>query len=344
MRYLNVCFLGLAAVLMLASCSSSDDSTKLGNWIKKADYAGDARYEAVAFVIGDTAYVGTGFGGPNKGAKLSTFYKYDASKDNWSLVASLQDPNDPFRNLGRTGASAFAAGGKGYVTTGFDSSYLSLNDTWCYDPTHNSWSSKANFPGAARYYAVGFAIGDSGYVGTGVTGSSGTITSDFFRYDPKNDKWDAITSLKDKRKNAVSFVINDSAYVVSGTGSGSTSAYYMYVYDRSTDTWREKSQIRNATDYSYDDDYTTIARTQAVAFVINNKAYLATGTLPNTWEYDPVSDRWTEKTAFDGTTRTGAVGFSVKGGGYVATGLNSSSGLDDLRQFDPNAENDTNDN
>jgi len=344
MRYLNVCFLGLAAVLMLASCSSSSDSTKLGNWIKKADYAGDARYEAVAFVIGDTAYVGTGFGGPNKGAKLSTFYKYDASKDNWSLVASLQDPNDPFRNLGRTGASAFAAGGKGYVTTGFDSSYLSLNDTWCYDPTHNSWSSKANFPGAARYYAVGFAIGDSGYVGTGVTGSSGTITSDFFRYDPKNDKWDAITSLKDKRKNAVSFVINDSAYVVSGTGSGSTSAYYMYVYDRSTDTWREKSQIRNATDYSYDDDYTTIARTQAAAFVINNKAYLATGTVQNTWEYDPVSDRWTEKTAFDGTSRTGAVGFSVKGNGYIATGLNSSAGLDDLRQFDPNAENDTNDN
>lgn len=344
MRYLNVCFLGLAAVLMLASCSSSSDTTKLGNWIKRADYAGDARYEAVAFVIGDTAYVGTGFGGPNKGAKLSTFYKYDASKDNWSLVASMQDPNNPFKNLGRTGASAFAAGGKGYVSTGFDSSFLSLNDTWCYDPNHNSWSQKANFPGAARYYAVGFAIGDSGYVGTGVTGSSGTITSDFFRYDPKNDKWDAITSLKDKRKNAVSFVIKDSAYVVSGTGSGSTSAYYMYVYDRSTDTWREKSQIRNATDFSYDDDYTTIARTQAAAFVINNKGYLATGTVQNTWEYDPVADRWTEKTAFDGTSRTGAVGFSVMGKGFIATGLNSSSGLDDLRQFDPNAENDTNDN
>jgi N-acetylneuraminic acid mutarotase len=344
MRYLNVCFLGLAAVMMLASCSSSDDSTKLGNWIKRADYAGDARYEAVAFVIGDTAYVGTGFGGPHKGAKLSTFYKYDPSKDNWSVVASLQDPTDPFRNLGRTGASAFAAAGKGYVVTGEDSAHNSLNDTWCYDPVANSWSAKADFPGSVRYYAVGFAIGDSGYVGTGVTGDGNTIVGDFYRFDPNNNKWDAITSLKDKRKNAVSFVINDSAYVVSGIGSGSTSAYYMYVYDRSTDTWREKSQIRNATDYSYDDDYTTIARSQAVAFVINNKAYLATGTVQNTWEYNPVTDRWEEKTAFDGTSRTGAVGFTVKGRGFVATGANSSSGLDDLREFDPTAENDTNDN
>ncbi|WP_343669641.1 kelch repeat-containing protein [Chitinophaga sp.] len=344
MRYLNVCFLGLAAVLMLASCSSSDDSTKLGNWIKKADYAGDARYEAVAFVIGDTAYVGTGYGGPSKGARLSTFYKYDPNKDNWTVIASMQDPTDPFKNLGRTGASAFAVAGKGYVVTGCDSSFNSLNDTWAYDPTANSWSSKAAFPGVARYYAVGFAIGDSGYIGTGTTGSTGTILSDFYRYDPTNDKWDVITSLKDKRKNAVSFVINDSAYVVSGTGSSGSSAYYMYVYDRSKDEWREKSQIRNATDYSYDDDYTTLARTQAVAFTINNKAYLATGTLPNTWEYNPVTDRWEEKTAFDGTTRTGAVGFTVKGNGYVATGANNSTGLDDLRVFDPNAENDTNDN
>lgn len=344
MRYLNVCFLGLAAVLMLASCSSSDDSTKLGNWVKRADYAGDARYEAVAFVIGDTAYLGTGYGGPNNGARLNTFYKYDPNKDNWALMASLQDPNDQFRNLGRTGASAFAVNGKGYVVTGSDSAFMSLRDTWCFDPATNSWSEKAQFPGQARYYAVGFAIGNTGYVGTGTTGSTGTILSDFFAYNPDADTWSAITSLKDKRKNAVAFVINDSAYVVSGTGSSGSSASYMYVYDKTNNEWREKSQIKNATDFSYDDDYSSIERTQAVGFVINNKGYLATGNVSNTWEYDPVTDRWTEKTAFDGTSRTGAVGFTVKGGGYVATGANNTAGLDDLRQFKPDEENDTNDN
>ena len=345
MRYLNVCFLGLATVLMLASCSSSDNSTKLGNWIKRADYAGDARYEAVAFVIGDTAYLGTGYGGPNKGARLNTFYKYDPKKDNWSLCASLQDPTDPFRNLGRTGASAFAAGGKGYVVTGCDSAFNSLNDTWAFDPATNSWSQKADFPGVARYYGVGFAIGDTGYIGTGTTGSSGTMLSDFYRYIPDAGAgtWQSITSMKDKRQNAVAFVINDSAYVVTGTGSSGT-ASYMYVYDRTNDVWREKSQIKNATDFSYDDDYTTIERKQAVAFVINNKGYVATGTVANTWEYDPINDRWTEKTAFDATSRTGAVGFSVTGKGFVCTGQSGTTGLDDLRQFDPTAENDTNDN
>lgn len=343
MRYLNVCFLGLAA-MTLASCSSSDDTEKLGNWVRRADFRGDARKEAVSFVIGDTAYVGTGFGGPDAGSKLSTFYKYDPVKDNWEQIATMADPNDPFNNLGRTGASAFAAAGKGYVATGFDSAYRALKDMWAYDPSTNSWSQKASLPASAeaRYYAVGFSVKDFGYIGTGTTGSSGSYLSDFWKYNPATDSWTPANSLKDKRRQAVAFVINDSAYVVTGTGTSETSTR-MYVYDATNDQWNEKSQIKNATDFSYDDDYTTIARYGAVAFVINNKGYVTTGSSSTTWEYDPINDRWDEKTAFDASSRTTAVGFTVKGRGFVSTGISSSTNLDDLREFLPTEENDTND-
>jgi N-acetylneuraminic acid mutarotase len=338
MRYLNVCFLGLA-VFTLASCSSSDDSTKLGNWITKADYQGDARREAVGFVIGDTAYVGTGFGGADQ-EKLNTFYKYDPVKDNWTQVASLQNPNDLTVDLSRSAASAFAAAGKGYVSTGVGNDFLLRNDTWAYDPTTNSWASKAAYPGVKRSYGVGFAVGDFGYIGTGYDG--GSYLSDFFKYNPSTDTWTAANSLKDKRRQAITFVINDSAYIVTGLNSGGNTTR-MFVYDASADQWNEKAKIENATDQSFDDDYTTLARYGGVGFVINNKGYIATGTASNTWEYDPINDRWTEKTAFDGTTRTSAVGLTVKGRGFVTTGAASSSNLDDTHEFDPTAENNTND-
>lgn len=339
MRYLKVCFLGLA-VLTLASCSSSEDTTKLGNWVRRADYQGDARREAVSFVIGDTAYVGTGTSGVDGGTWLSSFYKYDPVKDNWTLVASLADKNDPTRDLSRTGATAFTAAGKGYVTTGSNSDLKTLKDTWAYDPATNSWENKADFPGASRYYAVGFAIKNIGYVGTGYDG--GNNMSDFYKYDPASNSWSTANSLKDKRRQAVAFVIGDSAYVVTGSGAG-TSPTRMYVYDAGKDQWNEKAKIENATDQSFDDDYTSIARYGGVAFVINNKGYVTTGSSATTWEYDPINDRWTEKTAFDGASRTSAVGFTVKGRGFLGTGYSSATYLDDLFEFLPDQENDTND-
>lgn len=339
MRYLKVCFLGLA-VLTLASCSSSNDTTKLGNWVRRADYQGDARREAVSFVIGDTAYVGTGTSGVDGGTWLSSFYKYDPVKDNWTLVASLADKNDPTRDLSRTGATAFTAAGKGYVTTGSNSDLKTLKDTWAYDPATNSWENKADFPGASRYYAVGFAIKNIGYVGTGYDG--GNNMSDFYKYDPASNSWSTANSLKDKRRQAVAFVIGDSAYVVTGSGAG-TSPTRMYVYDAGHDQWNEKAKIENATDQSFDDDYTSIARYGGVAFVINNKGYVTTGSSATTWEYDPINDRWTEKTAFDGASRTSAVGFTVKGRGFLGTGYSSATYLDDLFEFLPDQENDTND-
>lgn len=344
MRYLKVYFLALT-VVTLASCSSSDDTTKLGNWLTRAEYSGDARRDAVSFVIGDYAYVGTGYGGATPVKKLNSFYRYDADKDAWTQVASLVDSTDLTKDLSRQGASAFAIGTKGYVTCGYDNAFLLRKDTWEYDAETNKWSQKADFGGAsapARYYATAFAVGGKGYVGTGSSGTGGSNYSDFYSYNPASDSWAQINPLKDKRQQAVSFVIGDSAYVVTGTNNATVNTRF-YVYDYKTDQWFEKWQITNATDMSSDDDYTSITRSGAVAFVINNKAYLTTGSVSNTWEFDPITNVWIEKTAFDANPRTGAVGFSLKNRGYVGLGGSSTTNLDDLREFNPAQENDTND-
>jgi N-acetylneuraminic acid mutarotase len=346
-------------VITLASCTSSGDDEKLGNWIRKAEYNGNARRKAACFVIGDTAYVGTGqgTGSDNTAHGLNDFWKYDPVKDTWTTIAALGpngvDVNGIQNIYSRFGASAFTVGSKGYVTTGYSNTnnnvFGPLKDTWEYDPATNSWAQKADFLGNARLSAVGFGLGDYGYVGTGTAAEgSGTNYADFYKFTPgaagTPGTWSIADGLKDKRTDAVAFVIKDSAYVVTGSGSGTSSISRMYVYDANNDQWLERWQITNATDGSFDDDYTTIVRSGAVAFVINNKAYLATGTSSNTWEYNPITGYWTEKTAFDALSRNGAVGFNVKGRGFVALGYSGSTLLDDLHEFDPTVENSTNDN
>ncbi|HEY4799723.1 MAG TPA: hypothetical protein VII99_11650, partial [Bacteroidia bacterium] len=53
---------------------------------------------------------------------------------------------------------------------GLDSNNVYLKDLWEYDPTLNTWSAKANFPGTGRFGAIAFGIGNFGYVGTGSDG------------------------------------------------------------------------------------------------------------------------------------------------------------------------------
>ncbi len=80
-------------------------------WTQKANFMGGKVIQAVAFTIGDIAYVGTG---RNPGfVEQKDFYAFDAKTNTWSAI-------DDFGGSARHGAAAFAIGGKGYVGTGTD--------------------------------------------------------------------------------------------------------------------------------------------------------------------------------------------------------------------------------
>src|SRR5690606_16397611 len=118
----------------------------------------------------------------------------------------------------RHSAVGFAVGGKGYVGLGYDGE-KALKDFYQYDPTANTWTKKADFPGEARFGAVAFTIGDNAYVGLGATPTDKTF-SDFYRYNPKTDTWTAITTkFTYKKAYAFAFVINNVAYVGGGTSN-----------------------------------------------------------------------------------------------------------------------------
>jgi N-acetylneuraminic acid mutarotase len=334
MRY-KLIYAGIfLTALGLTGCSKNNNTTTtLGNWIQRSDFNGNARMNAVAFVIGNEAYLGTGFDGQER---LNDFWEYDPSLNAWIQKANF--PGTP-----RSNAVGFAVDGKGYITTGYDGVNY-LGDTWQYNPTSNSWTQVANFGGTPRYGATGFAVGDTGYV---TCGYDGNYKKDFWAYIPSSNQWTLEISMGgNKRINATSFVINNIAYLFGGTDNNAEVNDF-WAYNPATGLWTQKRDINNANDSSYDADYTSIERDEAAAFVIGDTAYVATGENPslitNVWQYDPNTDLWTSRTAFPGTPRIGAVGFSVNNRGFIATGGNGqTTPYDDLWEFQPYVQSGTN--
>ncbi|HYE55732.1 MAG TPA: hypothetical protein VD996_12855, partial [Chitinophagaceae bacterium] len=76
-------------------------------------------------------------------------------------------------------------------------------------------------------------------------------------------------------------------------------------------------------------------------------AYVAlgekSGLASDVWEYDASTDLWTVRNSFEGTARAGAVGFTLKGRGFICTGRNSSYQFDDVWEFKPNDTKNSND-
>ena len=171
---------------------------------------------------------------------------------------------------------------------------------------NNPWSPVADFSGNARKDAVGFAIGDKGYTGTGRVSFyySGTGTNimefnDFWEYDPALDQW---TKKEDfpggTRYFAAGFSIGEKGYVGTGFDNTSDDSHNdFWGFDPKQNTWSREA------------DFPGDPRRGAVGFSINGKGYLGLGYHDmhgtvyhyehDIWEYDPLSNTWTEIPSFE---------------------------------------------
>lgn len=139
-------------------------------WLQKLDLPGPKRYGAVAFVIGNYAYCGTG---TDENILTNDFYRYDPITNTWMTLNN-------FPGTGRYSGSTFVISGKGYMVFGTDGGYK--DELWEYDPALDYWFPRAAYPGGARRSSGTFAIGGKGYAGTG-KGLTGT-RRDFWEYLP----------------------------------------------------------------------------------------------------------------------------------------------------------------
>jgi N-acetylneuraminic acid mutarotase len=185
----------------------------LNTWTRKADFPGNARYNAVGFSIGNKGYIGTGNGSSVSSVLKSDFWEYTPGP---GVMGGTWTQKANFGGGLRAEAIGFSIGNKGYIGTGFKlPSFALKKDFWEYDPSTNIWTQKADFGGGLREDAVGFSVGTKGYIGTGISGS--TFKSDFWEYDPAINTWIQKIDFGGGAKRFVAgFSIGNKGYI--GTG------------------------------------------------------------------------------------------------------------------------------
>lgn len=204
------------------------------------------------------------------------------------------------------------------------------------------WEAKAALE-SARYGAVAFVIGTKAYVGTGTDYKSmrtdynmayyivnnglvmsddrtGDFKKDWLAYEPSTDQWTKLSDFPGGlRYGATGFAVGGKGYMGLGhtsTASPSTVTCYndFWEYDPAVNTWTRLP------------DFPGLARTGAVAFTINNKAYVALGikngytAYNDVWEFDQATKNWNKLADFPGPASFGSTALNIGSKGYILVG------------------------
>lgn len=231
-------------------------------WTQKANLIGGPRRSAFAFAINGLGYVGGGIADSNTtGTLYGDFYAYDPISNLWTSKANYSSTGN---NVYRSAATA--CNGKGYLIGGRNS-WSSNSSISEYDPTTDTWTLKAPFPGVptssgGRDGGAAFAAYNKVYFGTGRDDSF--FERDFWEFDPSTNTW---TRKKDfpgsGRFCGVGFNIANTGFIGLGTDGGFLKDFYYY--DAVNDQWNFANNFDGA------------GRRNAAAFVIGDSAYVSTG-------------------------------------------------------------------
>ena len=218
------------------------------SWTDLGDYPGPARGQGIGQTWNGKGYFG--FGYEPSGTKLNDLWEFDPISNTFTQLPSCP-------GVGRTHPALVILNGKIY--TGMGSGTTNLSDWWEYDITTQVWTQKTSIP-IARHHPYQFILNGYVYVGSG-------HQSSWYKYDPLNDTWTAVASL-DTRVAGTQFNYNGKGYALSGVTTGHTffATGEFYEYDPLIDSWNILNPHPGNSLWA------------PASFVINNYAYLYTGT------------------------------------------------------------------
>jgi hypothetical protein len=225
---------------------------------------------------------------------------------------------------------------------------LQANDQlWEFDPATALWTvKKNNFTGQPSFtYEYLFTNGARAYFGN--------LTSKVIRaYDFSTDQWSNKASFPGTASKAASFTATGSkGYILSGAHGSDANGYAYplkenWEYDFAADTWLQKGNTPASSRYN------------AASYAIGDKIYFGTGISifsminPHTlqsyrvpvinadwWEYNTLTNTWTQKAAFGGGSRQDTRGFVIAGKIYLGLGTSEyfSNKRSDLWSYDATA-------
>ena len=137
-------------------------------WTRKADFPGQGRSAAAAFVIGNRGYVGTGDYSLDL---LADFWEYDQQTDRWTRKVD-------FAGNPRSQAVGFAIGAKGYLGAGNHGFAMGdgINqDFWEYDQVTDKWNLFGTVAATGYIWAGGSSGGNGYFLATAAVAESQTV-------------------------------------------------------------------------------------------------------------------------------------------------------------------------
>jgi len=277
--------------------NSDLDLTTKNMWTKLPDFSGSVSKNditegingsRIGLAVNGKGYILTGVFFDN-GNLVNEFWEFDPETNLWT-----QKENPPV-NLVDVSLTGFSIGSKLYIGTGeslggaLDTLERNRN-LWEWDQTTDTWTQKADFPGAVRGHATGFSIGDKGYIGLG--GKSGMVGvplyHDLWEYNPETDNWTQKADFPGTQQwNSVAFSIGNKGYVTAGVDHDSESASHheIWEWDQTTNTWTKVGIFAGD------------PRSGAAGGALGNRGYLLLGAsqytgldLNDFWLFDFTSD------------------------------------------------------
>ncbi|MFN8249892.1 MAG: kelch repeat-containing protein [Ferruginibacter sp.] len=312
-------------------------------WTAKAAFTGTARYLAAGFSDCSKGYIGTGWNGTSR---FTDFRQYDPATNTWTTKAV-------FPGSARHSAVGFNMGAKGYICTGSVDAVTNAKDLYEYDPATNAWAAKANLPGSGRYGAATFTVGTKIFVGLGYNNT--TYFNDFYEYDYTTNTWTARANYTGPTGEYVCGFSNQrKGYFCTGL-NGATYNKQLWEYDPartylwSTGATTESINVSTTGNYNvvvnwsiltpgcplYTSSTTeVIATTPEVSVSPPGPLNICSGNSV-VLTAEGSNNSWTQKANVGTTGRTKAVGFSIGPKGYIGTGINGATNLNDFWEYDP---------
>ena len=137
------------------------------------------------------------------------------------------------------------------------------------------------------------------------------------------------------RSVSSTFVMNDRGWIVAGLDDNGFRRR-MYSYEYLQDDWDIMSSLGG-------ENGAGLNRGSACAFSVGYKAYVCLGQgetngfFQDCWEYDLITNAWTQKADFAGGPRRQAVSFMIDGIAYVGTGYSPTGLKRDMYSYDPSS-------
>ena len=255
---------------------------------------------------------------------------YDPATSRWTLGPPLPEPIH-HTHVASVGGRIYVLGGEVEgASTGRPERFVS--NVWMHDPAVGGWVARAPMPTARG--GGGKAVIDGKIY---VAGGRPPGGSAFEVYDPATDKWEKLPDLPTQRNHLAMVAINGKIIVAGGRfgpGAGAERTDVVEIYDPKTRRWTKGAPLPAPR------GGITGAAHAGCMFVFGGEGEPThvLSLTPNTYGYDPRTDRWTQlpdlPIAVHGLKGSAVIGGRIflPGGGIT---LGGNSGTNAMQVYRP---------